>query len=86
MDKVNIEDIPCFEAAMAQLISLGQEQMPDAVGMKEFFYNPFMDKDDQHNKGTKTVSGNVEAIKADTVGSTSTEAHHAYPTPDPKDG
>ena len=86
MDKVNIEDIPCFDAAMAQLISLGQEQMPDAVGMNEFFYDPFMDKDDQHNKGANTVSGNVETIEADIFGSTSVEAHHANPTPDPKDG
>ena len=31
MDEVNIEDIPCSDAAMLQLTNMGQEQMPDVA-------------------------------------------------------
>lgn len=46
LDEVNIEDILCSDATMSQLLNLGQEKMPDAIGMREFNYDPFVDKGD----------------------------------------
>jgi hypothetical protein len=40
LNLVNIEDIPMTSAAIRQLISLGQEEMPDAVGIDRFDYKP----------------------------------------------
>jgi hypothetical protein len=39
LNSVNIEDIPMMKEAIRQLISLGQEEMPDAVGIDRFAYH-----------------------------------------------
>jgi hypothetical protein len=40
LNSVNIEDIPMTKEAIRQLISLGREEMPDAVGIDRFAYLP----------------------------------------------
>jgi hypothetical protein len=40
LNSVNIEDIPMTKEAIRQLISLGQEEMPDAAGIDRFAYRP----------------------------------------------
>jgi hypothetical protein len=40
LNSVNIEDIPMTKEAIRQLISLGREEMPDAVGIDRFAYHP----------------------------------------------
>jgi predicted nuclease with TOPRIM domain len=40
LNSVNIEDIPMTSGAIRQLISLGREEMPDAVGIDKFDYQP----------------------------------------------
>jgi hypothetical protein len=40
LNSVNIEDIPMTSGAIRQLISLGHEEMPDAVRIDRFDYRP----------------------------------------------
>jgi hypothetical protein len=40
LNSVNIEDITMTGEAIRQLISLGHEEMPDAVGIDRFDYRP----------------------------------------------
>jgi hypothetical protein len=40
LNLVNIEDIPMTSGAIRQLISLGREEMPNAVGIDRFDYQP----------------------------------------------
>jgi predicted nucleic acid-binding Zn-ribbon protein len=40
LNSVNIEDIPMTSGAIRQLISLGREEMSDAVGIDRFDYKP----------------------------------------------
>jgi hypothetical protein len=40
LNSVNIEDIPMMSGAIRQLISLGREEMPNAVGIDRFDYRP----------------------------------------------
>ena len=83
LDEVNIEDILSSDAAMSQLTNLGQEQMPDTVGMKDFTYDPFAKKMNQGSKGTKTIPGKEKTSEAVSIGSTPAETS---PVVDPKRG
>jgi hypothetical protein len=40
LNSINIEDIPMTSGAIRQLVSLGREEMPDAVGIDRFNYRP----------------------------------------------
>jgi hypothetical protein len=40
LNSINIKDIPMTSGAIGQLISLGREEMPDAVGIDRFDYKP----------------------------------------------
>jgi hypothetical protein len=40
LNSVNIEDIPCTNEAIRRLISLGREEMPNAVRIAKFDYRP----------------------------------------------
>jgi hypothetical protein len=40
LNLVNIEDIPMTSGAIRQIISLGREEMSDAVGIDRFDYKP----------------------------------------------
>jgi hypothetical protein len=40
LNLVNIEDIPMTSGVIRQLISLGREEIPDAVGIDKFDYRP----------------------------------------------
>jgi hypothetical protein len=39
LNSVNIEDIPMTKEAIRQLISLGREEMPNAMGIDRFAYH-----------------------------------------------
>jgi hypothetical protein len=70
LNEVNIEDIPCSDAVMSQLMNFGQEQLFDAAGMKDFTYDPFAEKGDQGNKGAKIVPDNENTTEAASTEST----------------
>jgi hypothetical protein len=63
LNSVNIEDIPCTNEAIRRLLSLGQEEMPDAAGISQFDYRPPASepKVAEEDGEAREASGNVEA-------------------------
>jgi hypothetical protein len=66
LNSVNIEDIPCTNEAIQCLLSLGREEMPDAVGIAEFDYRlPALELEaTEESREAREASGNAEATLA----------------------
>jgi formylglycine-generating enzyme required for sulfatase activity len=66
LNSVNIEDIPCTNEAIRRLVSLGQEKMPDAVGIAEFDYRPPAPEPEvaKESGEAREASGNAKATPA----------------------
>jgi hypothetical protein len=67
LNEVNIKDISCSDTAMAQLISLGQEHMPNAAGIKEFNDDPFADRIDHGSRGAEATPVEDETSEVNLV-------------------
>ena len=50
---MQIEDVPCTSDAIRRLTSLGQEEMPDAIGIADFDYHPLADDSEATPKGAE---------------------------------
>jgi hypothetical protein len=83
LNEVNIKDIPCSDTSMAQLISLGQEQMPNAAGIKEFNDDPFADRMDHGSRGTEAAPVEDETFEVNLVETIPAETTPSF---DPKGG
>jgi hypothetical protein len=66
LNSVNIEDILCTNEDINRLLSLGQKEMPDAVGIAEFDYRPpaLEPKAAEESGEAREASGNAEAAPA----------------------
>ena len=54
LDKMHIEYVPCTSETMQRLTRLGQEEMPDAVGIVVFDYHPLTEDSEATLEGSQT--------------------------------
>jgi hypothetical protein len=64
---MNIEDISCTNEAIHRLISLGQEEMPDAAGIADFDYRPSTPKFEAAAEGKEVREASRDAKAAPVV-------------------
>jgi hypothetical protein len=64
LNSVNIKDILCTSEAIKWLTSLGREEMPDAVGISDFNYNPKADHYEAAPKGGKANEASTKDAEA----------------------
>lgn len=75
LNTVKPEAIPLADEALKQLISLGQDLMPDAMGINKFAHKPFTDsKGGSSGNDDKSASGAETAHAAETTPATKAAA------------